>query len=437
MHGDYVSMNTTLHISRKSLLLISLLCVVLVSSLFTYMFVNDSSATSLENTMHVKTETELKNAINNVSSKETTIALDNDITLTQPIVISANKDIKLVSNKASGFYKLIGVDGSSTITVESNGALKLDGVIITHKNGDNGRGVDVLEQGQLILYRGEISGNTNTGDAKPNTLGGFPSKGGGVYIEYGIFEMYGGKISNNEANAGNGGGVYNLGGTFKMESGEISDNRAIQITTTGTWCGGDGGGVFNGGNSGNLTVSGGKIFNNRAANNGGGVFNIGSFILYGGAIYSNTAVGNGDRGSPSGGYSCGGGVYNINLCSLRGGTITGNTADWGGGVYYAYSPPYILGVTISGNTAKFTGNDIYPDIGSGDGSSGGNDGSSDGNNKQSTDGFGVRATLVICVIIIVTMNIAMIVLFFYFKKKIAQVEAKLNTPTKIVRRNKI
>jgi len=71
------------------------------------------------------------------------------------------------------------------------------------------------------------------------------------------------------------------------------------------------------------------------------------------------------------------------------------------------------------------------------GSSGGNDGSSDGNNKQSTDGFGVRATLVICVIIIVTMNIAMIVLFFYFKKKIAQVEAKLNTPTKIVRRNKI
>ena len=85
---------------------------------------------------------ELRNAVNNAVGP-TVIALDNDITLTEQLVIPANKDITLTSNKESELYKLIGtsydeygviVGGSSvsTITVDSNGALKLDGISVTH-----------------------------------------------------------------------------------------------------------------------------------------------------------------------------------------------------------------------------------------------------------------------------------------------------------------
>jgi len=70
-------------VSCKSLFLASLLIVVLTASLFVCMFMDYSSAASLEAVVHVKNETELKDAINNApNDKKTTIVLDNDITLT-------------------------------------------------------------------------------------------------------------------------------------------------------------------------------------------------------------------------------------------------------------------------------------------------------------------------------------------------------------------
>jgi len=52
-------------VSCKSLFLASLLIVVLTASLFVCMFMDYSSAASLEAVVHVKNETELKDAINN------------------------------------------------------------------------------------------------------------------------------------------------------------------------------------------------------------------------------------------------------------------------------------------------------------------------------------------------------------------------------------
>jgi dihydroxyacetone kinase-like predicted kinase len=80
----------------------------LVSSLLACVFVNSSNGASLENAVHVKNEAELKNAINSVTSNKVTIALDNDISFIDNIVISANKDVTLTSNRGTGFYKLIG-----------------------------------------------------------------------------------------------------------------------------------------------------------------------------------------------------------------------------------------------------------------------------------------------------------------------------------------
>jgi hypothetical protein len=71
---DYVHMPDKIYVSRKTFL-VSLLVVVLVSSLFVGIFMNGVNGTSLENAIYVKNEDELKNAINNASSKGTVIAL--------------------------------------------------------------------------------------------------------------------------------------------------------------------------------------------------------------------------------------------------------------------------------------------------------------------------------------------------------------------------
>ena len=285
---------------------------VLFSSLFVGVFVNGSIGASLENVVHVKNETELRNAITNASNgKSTTIALDIDITLTDIIAIPINKDITLTSNKASGFYKLTGADGKSTIAVEGDGVLRLDGIVVTHvKNaGKAGGGVYVEANGKLILYSGEISGNTVVGGGSLYDRG---SVGGGVF-NLGVFEMYGGKISKNSATGlddeGSGGGVINRG-TFTMSGGEISDNDANV----------GGGGVHN---MGIFTMSGGKIINNHAGYWGGGVSNFGTFERLGGVISDNTAGASGDNVHPDDGGN-GGGTSN------SGGSSGNNGGDSGG-----------------------------------------------------------------------------------------------------------
>ncbi|MCL1965570.1 MAG: hypothetical protein FWF62_00235 [Candidatus Bathyarchaeota archaeon] len=139
-------MDVVFRISHNWFLLVtSLLFVVLFSSLFVGVFMNGANGASLENVIHFKNEDELKNAVNKVYSKEVTIALDNDVTLTNdPLTISANKDVTLRSNKVTGFYKLIGASDKNTIVVEDGGVVRLDGIIVTHKKGVIGCGVYVL-----------------------------------------------------------------------------------------------------------------------------------------------------------------------------------------------------------------------------------------------------------------------------------------------------
>jgi hypothetical protein len=97
---------------------------------------NCSSGTSLENAIHVKNEANLKNAVNNApDGKSAIISIDSDIVLTESLRIPDNKDIVMTSNKSNGYYKLNGAPNTITITVESGGVLKLDGVIITHVTG--------------------------------------------------------------------------------------------------------------------------------------------------------------------------------------------------------------------------------------------------------------------------------------------------------------
>ena len=112
---------------------------------------------------------------------------------------------------------------------------------------------------------------------------------------------------------------------------------------------------------GELTMSGGEISGNTAADKGGGVYIAPNrnFTMTGGTISGNIATENG------------GGVYihaAWRLFTMTGGTIKGNTADKGGGVYVngSYNGGYpirgqftMLGGTITGNTAEINGKAVF------------------------------------------------------------------------------
>ncbi len=382
---------------RKVSLFVSLMFIIVLvlSCLFLVFNGAFSFKTKTPETLFITTtsETELRAAVNN-NAKSAVITLDSDIQLTKPFIIPTNKNITLTSNNiANGFYKLIGANNQSAIIVETDGVLRLDGVVVTHEKGVYGSGVFVDFDGALILYSGVICNNTMPKDyMTPNgewgggvvNLGNFSMIGGeissntayiggGGVLNYGTFEMTGGKITGNTV--GNSSVVYNhdevsLGGggvfnafNFSMIGGEISGNTAefrgggvfnrwsIVSLDGGVICGNTasvGGGVYN--FYGTVSMSGGVISDNVAWDKGGGVLNyfmFSAFKMSGGVISNNTAG------------NLGGGVCSDDEFNMSGGVISGNTANYGGGVYVGNGSFDSSGGKVSGNTASQSGNDVY------------------------------------------------------------------------------
>lgn len=163
--------------------------------------------------------------------------------------------------------------------------------------------------------------------------------------DYGTLNIYG-EISNCQGN--NGGAVKCLGGTVNIYSGS-----KIHDCKSGT----EGGAIY-GKSSAYIDMKAGSIYNNVAAEEGGGIFTDRSVAnLMGGSIYSNTAgqtgggvfVGDestlvfGSKGSgptvsgnyaehSGGGIRCNGGTsISGGVATFEGGTITGNSTDVSGG----------------------------------------------------------------------------------------------------------
>jgi hypothetical protein len=194
-----------------------------------------------------------------------------------------------------------------------------------------GAGVYVID-GTFNMDGGEISGNTAQANSNQYSNGrGF---GGGVYV-HGTFTMKNGKISNNTVTSNYshpwGGGV-NVVGTFDMQGGEISGNTAYANVGTA-----QGAGVWV---SGTFTMSGtSKIINNSLSSHngsydtgvwGGGVYAVGGvFTMSGGEISGNTISIQRQNYNLT---SWGGGVYTGGVFNMTGGTIRDNTANYGGGV---------------------------------------------------------------------------------------------------------
>jgi hypothetical protein len=362
------------YLHSKAFFFFFLFVAVLISSCFSPIFDSGVSPfASGASDKVVSTETELRNAINN-SAGSTIITLNKDITLTETtLTIPAGKDITLTSNSNTKLFKLIGRHYATTLTVENDGVLKIDGIIVTHELNDSmkrtrGIGVYVNSSGTLALYSGEISGNKASSDG-----------GSGVY-NTGSFSMFGGAITNNttvnedEWYVLSGGGVYNSG-SFTMSGGTISGNTASNY----------GGGVYN---SGNFTMSGGTITNNTSLSLGGGVCNRGNFTIFDGMISNNTVTyggggvyTGGDKfagvtfemfdGMISDNTAMSGGAVAMGIWgsfSMFGGEITNNKANYGGGiilsnVLYEHGDvkdvAKLIGGTISGNIAYTDGGGVY------------------------------------------------------------------------------
>ena len=227
--------------------------------------------------------------------------------------------------------------------IEGNGVLTLTNCKSTGKvmhSSSSGGGVQV-DSGTFNLYGGTIFKNT-------------ADYGGGVLVtQYTTFNMYGGSITDNAA-AGDqgfgGGGVCVKGGTFNMHDGTIAANKATIYTGKGN---GGGVSVVDGGR---FTMNGGTIGGtsadrdyNQAKGNGGGVYVNGStFEMKGSAsVAYNKAI----KGSSGDNGGNGGGVYvkeNGKFIMHKTASVTGNTAtNKGGGVY----------VSVSGQGSKFEMND--------------------------------------------------------------------------------
>ena len=271
-----------------------------------------------------------------------------NITIDHPIQIKGTVTICLnghtIESKAKD-QPVFEVVSSGTLTLTDCGSA---GKVTSAYNGG---GVEV-NGGTFNLYGGEITGNT-------------AAKGGGVYVyNSGEFNMYGGaKITDNKAaghtsGTGNGGGVYVSGGTFNMRGGSITNNTT-EVYAKGE---GDSGGVYV--VNGTFTMSGGTISGNRTdstkgTNGGVGVYNDATFIMNGGTISGNKAK------SQGGGV----GVYSRGTFTMNGGTIGGtndgdaNTAAKGGGVYVSNGGKFTMsGGEISRNTTTTgDGGGVYMD----------------------------------------------------------------------------
>ena len=242
--------------------------------------------------------------------------LTNDWTLTSTITVPTDSSLTLCLNGHSitlgsqahnvdpGSYDVFLVQRRATFTLcdckDKNG----DYGTIGHYNPTENQGPGVNVAGRFNMYGGKIFQNQ-----VKSYDGNHRGYGGGVLVSRtGTFNMFGGEITGNTAKSG--GGVY-VDGMFSMSGGTIYDNAGergggVYVTPNG---------IFNMSGSAAITGNTGTY---------GGVYVDGTFSMSGGTICGNTVTGNG------GGVYVESGTFNMSgSAAITGNTVTGN----GGGVY--------------------------------------------------------------------------------------------------------
>ena len=227
----------------------------------------------------------------------------NDANITSGKEVSQNNSNSKWVLENGNYYLKTGVDGfNSDVTIDHTILITGDVTICL-----NGQTIQSTAEGMPVFEVAE-NGKLTLTDCKNNNKGKVTSayNGGGVEVNGGKFNLYGGSITKNTADNGGGVYVYNSG-EFNMYGGSITLNTAAK-----------GGGVKVDG--GKFNLYGGEIADNKAEGNnstGGGVYVVaGTFTMSGGTISGNTA-------NSTNGADGGVGVYNDATFKMSGGEITG------------------------------------------------------------------------------------------------------------------
>ena len=262
----------------------------------------------------------------------TTITVDQNMTLTSPVTIPANRNGRTLTIKGANPDIILtrAFAEGDMFTVNSGAKLILENITL---DGDKGTYSDNLGWSLVQVNGGEFT--MNSGVFLKNHSGGPVVMVSG----WGLFTMNGGEISDNSTGYGAAVSLLsssfpdNNGGIFIMNGGKITGNTA-SYNYAGWLYGGQGGGVYVQGTS-TFTMNGGEISGNTVY----GIEDNGSYLHGTGGGVSVRSINAGALG------------YHVGVFTMNGGIITGNTADNGGGVYADYGSEITLGreAIIRGN----------------------------------------------------------------------------------------
>ncbi len=250
---------------------------------------------------------------------------------------------------------------------------------------DQGGGIWNANDGQVFLRGGSVV-NENTASGNNTTDGG-----GGIYNDGGYVQVLGSTISHNVADgtSGSGGGIFTWGGDLDIRQSNIFSNTAnragggievlnaivtLQDSVLGGGSSADGNvagpsGTAAPGNGGGLNISGAAgsvvdidntiVRNNRAASEGGGLWNIvGSQLIIenGSSVSYNFAAGNAAHDG-GGGVFNNGGTLNVLSSTFDRNRATGASGR-GGGLFSSGGSVEITNSGFINNVANRAGGGI-------------------------------------------------------------------------------
>ena len=284
---------------------------------------------------------------------------DGSLTVTNSI-ISGNSTSGLLAH-GGGIYSDNGALTVTNSTISGNS---------TSGGSSEGGGI-YSDNGALTVTNSTISGNSTSGGN---------SGGGGISNDDGTLTVSNSTISDNSTSSENsgGGGIYSRSGDLTVTNSTISGNStsggyavgggiysryALQTVTNSTVSGNSTAGNFSGGGGihsrnapltvTNATISGNSTSGDNAS--GGGIFSDTNLTtqtttITNSTIYNNTAA------------DAGGGIFNRDgLLQVFNSTVSGNEAAIGGGIASygnSFARTELSSTIVAGNTATNIGNDV-------------------------------------------------------------------------------
>ena len=211
--------------------------------------------------------------------------------------------------------------------LRNGGAVTLAHVNVVGNTAFGGDGGGILNGGTIVLDRQSVVSGNSAGN-----------NGGGIY-NAGTATVRGSSIVTGNA-AEDGGGIWDSG-TLSIDGASITGNSAALR----------GGGLLKvqGSSNGTATLTSATISNNRAVNDGAGIYNGGTMVIKSSVVRGNTSSGGG------------GGLYNIATLTLTASTVSQNMSGLGGGLRSASASATmtVTASSVTGNTAFVNGGGIH------------------------------------------------------------------------------